>query len=59
MNRSVINHLISISLVLCLTHCASAPKLMHCKDDGKGLKPINTQAVKLDSTKKNNKENHD
>ncbi len=46
--------LIALSLVLVLTHCASAPKPSHCKNDGKGLKPLNTTPVKLSA-----KEHHD
>ena len=46
--------LVTLSLILLLTHCASAPKPPHCQDDGKGLKPVNTTPVKLSA-----KEHHD
>ena len=40
-------NLICLSLIVLLTHCASAPKPPHCKDDGKGLKPVNTSPITL------------
>ncbi len=50
--------LLCLSFMLLLTHCASAPKPPHCKDDGKGLKPVNTSPIKLPSKPKQ-KEHHD
>ncbi len=37
--------LISVCFILLLTHCSSMPKPPHCKDDGKGLIPVNTQPI--------------
>ncbi|MCL1078416.1 hypothetical protein L2734_09590 [Parashewanella spongiae] len=45
--------LLSLSLILLLSHCASAPKPPHCKDDGKGLKPVNTTPITLTAKEKN------
>ncbi|WP_165905053.1 hypothetical protein [Parashewanella curva] len=36
---------LSLCFILFLTHCSSLPKPPHCKDDGKGLKPVNTQPI--------------
>ena len=52
--------LIYLCFALLLMHCASAPKPPHCKDDGKGLKPINTGLLKIKAPIHSKaKENHD
>ncbi|MBM7070615.1 hypothetical protein JQC92_00965 [Shewanella sp. 202IG2-18] len=44
-------NLICVCFVLLLTHCASAPKPPHCRDDGKELKPVNSDLVKTELVK--------
>ena len=37
--------LFSLLLVMVLTHCSSVPKPPHCKDNGKGLQPVNHSSI--------------
>ena len=54
----MMKNMLLICAALLLTHCASAPKAVHCKDDGKGLKPVNAQTAQS-STKIISKADHD
>ncbi len=41
-----------LMMTLMLTHCASAPKPPHCKDNGKGLTPVNKTPVEVSREEK-------
>ncbi len=39
----------SLFLVLVLGHCSSVPKPPHCKDNSRGLKPVNHSTISNES----------
>ncbi|MBE8168161.1 MAG: hypothetical protein HAW66_07325 [Shewanella sp.] len=45
MNMSPVKIATSLFLVLVLSHCSSVPKPPHCKDNGKGLQPVNHSTI--------------
>ncbi len=41
MKKKIMKIITSLFFVLVLSHCSSVPKPPHCKDNGKGLLPVN------------------
>ncbi len=54
MKKNLLKLITSLLFVLFLSHCSSVPKPPHCKDNGKGLQPVNHSSVAVQ-----NEEMHD
>ncbi len=51
-NMSPVKIATSLLLVLVLSNCSSVLKPPHCKDNGKGLQPVNHSSVAVQSEDK-------